>query len=677
VKSSANKGKKPVRPKKKERTAIPANKETASFIREMLSLFEPHRLISPAEWQEEYRIAPPGSPVQGRWRNYPFQVEPLNCAADPNVSSVTLEWASQFLGKSSIVEGIIGWLIDQRPTSIVCVHPTFENAAAWSKNRLGPLIESTPCLSNKVDSSESRKGKRTGYGQNTVHHKKFSNGWLIAGGANSPANLRAHTAEVTVFEELDAYPESAGEDGDVILLTEQRSAKFPKSFSIKSGTPTVRHFSRIDKEIEGTDKRHWHVNCIHCSHEFVINWINIQWPKLKDKDGKKTHRIEDAHIECPSCGEWISEDERVSMVCNGRWVPHYAEITQHRGYVANAFMVLGPCKRGFKSWCHYFAWRWMQALRLGTNGIRTFQNLVCGESYEIESTKPPEYRAIYDRREEYLEVDGELILPERSLFLTVGADVQLDRIEAEVLAWGLDDETWGIEYKAFRGNPETPALWNEFDQWIQKKWLHPSGHKLWPACTLIDSGNKPHAIYDYSFRCAPRQVYASKGERGYIPNWVSRSTGRNQRLFILKVDSPKESLYSRLKLTEYGPGYQHFPSNARCGFDPTYFEQLCSESMKSNYIRGRFSPYFEVTKTGARNESLDIRILGMAAKEILNPDYAAVQASLAAAPLNDWRPKEPLPLPTPGVPEPNFPTKPEPQKNRSVVRPRRGWLSKY
>src|SRR6266446_3683034 len=533
------------------------------------------QLAFPSEWQEKYRIAPPGSPRPGKWRNYPFQVEPMDAIMDGSCSSLTLMWASQLIGKSSIIDGVLGWVVDQYPATCVVVHPTTDNAQAWSKNRLGPMIEACDQISHLIDKPSTRKGTRSGYGQNTVQHKKFPGGWILALGSNSGANLRAHTAKITIFDEVDGYEKSAGDEGDPIILTEQRSARYPDAFSIKTSTPTIRHFSRIEKEMESTDFRKWTCECPHCKQPWVIMFGDIKWNKEKGKDGKTVHNIRDAWLECPHCNSRFNDSGRMDMVAPGRWVASRTSDSTNRGYWANAFIVLGPSKRGFSSWLHYFAKRYLDSRKLGVEGATTFQNLVCGECFESEQMAPPDWQILYNRREYYQEIDGEIILPERALMLVASADVQSDRIEGEILAYGLSEETWGIEYKTFRGNTETPELWNQFDQWIQKKWRHPSGHSLWAACVCVDSGNKPKPVYDYSYRCSPRQVYAIKGDRGYVANWVSRSTGRNQRLFILKVDTAKENLYSRLRLGEYGPGYQHYPSNPQSGYDATYFKQLC------------------------------------------------------------------------------------------------------
>ena len=176
---------------------------------------------------------------------------------------------------------------------------------------------------------------------------------------------------------------------------------------------------------------------------------------------------------------------------------------------------------------------------------------------------------------------SEIILPSGILLLTVGCDVQRDRLEAEVLGTGMDGETWGVEFKVFRGNTEQPQVYQEFDAWAQRKWRHASGHYMWPACICIDALHlSPEAVYRYVKKCGGRKVFATRGDRGFAPlgsNWVDRSKSDNDRLWILKIDGAKDSLYSRLRLLEPGAAYQHFPSNVKCRYDFEYFRQLTSE----------------------------------------------------------------------------------------------------
>jgi phage terminase large subunit GpA-like protein len=168
---------------------------------------------------------------------------------------------------------------------------------------------------------------------------------------------------------------------------------------------------------------------------------------------------------------------------------------------------------------------------------------------------------------------------------------------------------------------------------------------MWPAAVAIDSGNKPTQPYSYVLKARREYVYAVKGVRGYTSHWVQRS-GTRRPLMVLKVDGPKERLYSQLRLNDPGPGYQHFPANPSAGYDQEYFKQLTAEKM----VKGTSAPYFVKIHSRA-NEALDSRIYALAAREFLpGINYAKIAASLAVAPESDWRPTAAPPPPPPEPP---------------------------
>jgi phage terminase large subunit GpA-like protein len=551
-------------------------------------------------------------------------------------------FCSQFLGKSSILEGILAWSIEEAPTAVVVVCPTVDNSAVWSKNRFTPLIESIPALNALV--SKKSEASKLGAGQNTITRKSYPGGWLVAGGANSPNQLAAHTARLTVFDEVDRFPTIVGgrnhEEGDPILLVEQRSARFTNAFSIKTSTPTVKNFSRIEKEYERSDRRRWFVKCPKCKKEFVIAWAHIKWDRTVDEKGTVIdENPESAYIECPTCERKISDVERERIVRAGRWVATNPKVKNRRGYAANAFLVQGPPKEGYRGgWLHYFVARYLDERALGTKGMREWQNLVLGETFELETDPPPDFLALHGRRELYDEYEGEVVVPERVILLVCGIDVQRTRIEYEIVGWGLNDESWGIHYGTVYGNVQSPKFWDEeVKPLIDKRWRHATGHLISPYATFIDTGDKPHQMYNFVRRCTSH-VYASKGYSGFVANWVVRSGGSFAKLFIVKVDTPKESLYSNLRLVEPGPGYCHFPLNERSGYDEIFFSQLTSERM---VLDGPY-PHFVKPHSSVRNEALDIRVLAMAACNLVteDPTYAKARAWLASKPENDWRPKD-------------------------------------
>ena len=196
------------------------------------------------------------------------------------------------------------------------------------------------------------------------------------------------------------------------------------------------------------------------------------------------------------------------------------------------------------------------------------------------------------------------------MVLTCGVDCQDDRLEAEVVGWGLGEECWGIEYKTIYGSITNPATWTQLEQWITQPWEHESGVHLRVASAMIDTGYQSKIVYDF---CKPREVnrfFAIKGVAGANRPIVSRPARSNSgkvALFSLGVDSAKELLYSRLKIDQAGAGYCHFPIGN--GYDDEYFEQLTAEKAVLRVKNGQKQRVWQ--KTRARNEALVVRVYAL------------------------------------------------------------------
>ena len=90
------------------------------------------------------------------------------------------------------------------------------------------------------------------------------------------------------------------------------------------------------------------------------------------------------------------------------------------------------------------------------------------------------------------------------------------------------------------------------------------------------------------------------------PQW---SNSGKIPLFIIGVDSIKDALYARLRLTEPGPGFVHFSQDR----DAEYFRQLTSERVITRYSFGRPERQWALRQEGARNECLDTLVYSIAA----------------------------------------------------------------
>jgi phage terminase large subunit GpA-like protein len=52
------------------------------------------------------------------------------------------------------------------------------------------------------------------------------------------------------------------------------------------------------------------------------------------------------------------------------------------------------------------------------------------------------------------------------------------RLEVEVVAFGLGEESWSIDYQIFSGDPAKPEVWQKLDTYLKKPWRHESGLDL-------------------------------------------------------------------------------------------------------------------------------------------------------------------------------------------------------
>ena len=112
---------------------------------------------------------------------------------------------------------------------------------------------------------------------------------------------------------------------------------------------------------------------------------------------------------------------------------------------------------GWTSWAE-IARSWEEAQH-NDAALKTAKNVLLGETW-MESGEAPDWQRLYDRRET-LEAG---IVPAGGLFLTAGADVQKDRIEVDVWAWGRGLESWLVDHVVIEGGPGDPACWQRADR---------------------------------------------------------------------------------------------------------------------------------------------------------------------------------------------------------------------
>jgi phage terminase large subunit GpA-like protein len=79
-------------------------------------------------------------------------------------------------------------------------------------------------------------------------------------------------------------------------------------------------------------------------------------------------------------------------------------------------------------------------------------------------------------------------------------------------------------------------------------------------------------------------------------------------VWIIGVDTPNYTIYSKLKVEVPGPGYCHFPIS----YKEEQFNQLTSDQVRTRFVCGHPVRYW-FNPSGVRNEALDRRVYALAA----------------------------------------------------------------
>jgi phage terminase large subunit GpA-like protein len=229
-------------------------------------------------------------------------------------------------------------------------------------------------------------------------------------------------------------------------------------------------------------------------------------------------------------------------------------------------------------------------------------------------------------------------IPAGGLFLTAGADVQKDRIEVDVWAWGRGLESWLIDHMLIEGGPGDPACWQKLGDLLSQTWLHAGGTPLTIARLAIDTGYETAAVYAWARQAGFGHVAPVKGFEGFNraspvtgPTYVDATVGgkrlrRGARLWTVATSTFKAETYRFLRQgrpvpkevaagASFPPGTVHLPSWA----DSEWLKQLTAEQLVTVKTKRGFTK-LEWQKMRERNEALDCRVYARAAAWIVGAD---------------------------------------------------------
>jgi len=598
------------------------------------------------EWADTFRrLAKEAGSTSGRWRTSKVEVArgPMRAATEPGVRTITVATCTQLL-KTAFLENVFGYFAHLDPCPILLVEPKDEAIQAFAKERIGPMVGTTPALRDLIGDPKTRNS------DNTMTYRKFPGGFLAMVAAGSPTNLAMRPIRVVLLDEIDKYIST--KEGNPVSLAEERMATFPtNSLSIRACSPTDDK-SRVWKSYMDSDQRRAFVRCPHCDHWQTLEFFShVRWDKTANGD----HLPETARVFCECCGVgWTEEDRLEKALASIRWcqtrpfvhcerrhdpLRDYAELWRdgdedafgkiwrwdEANLVGRAVcrecgtLAVSNAHAGFTAGKEYSPWfpvsdmagKWILA-KDDSELRQTFFNTQLGRPHRGVTEQDIEPSELMKRREVY-----SAEVPEGVAVITCGVDVQGNRLECEVVGWGNDEESWSIAYVILPGDPAHGEVWEQLDALLTRKFLRADGRPFTIEAACVDSGYQTQAVLDF---CSPRwgrRVFAIKGESARSgrrsPIWpggpgATRWRNQHGKPVMLGVNSGKDTLRNRLSIDAPGPGYLHFPHDR----DSAWFDGLTAETLKVEARGGRVVRVWW-PKAGRANEPTDLRVYAFAA----------------------------------------------------------------
>ncbi len=608
-------------------TEVQRESKLNACLTKVLRGIKPPENLTVAQWADKNRrLSSESSAEVGKWRTSrtPYMVEILNCFTDPLVEHIVVGASSQ-VGKSEVLNNMVGYCIDQDPGPILFVQPTIDDVKKYSEMRIAPMIRETKCLRKKIADPKTRDSA------NTKRQKSFPGGVLVMTGSNVPHDLCSMPIRYLFGDERDRWARSAGSEGDPWELAVARTRTFYNRKMVEVSTPTIKGASPIDDSYRLGTMERWKTQCPHCGKYNEIVFKDIHFTHTAEEKGNgKIYTVSDICYACPECGG-ISEENTIKSQ-PAHWeaeAPEAKELHKTRSFWISAWV--SP----WATWKSII----LQFLQADNDPakLQVVYNTQFGQLWELRGDMDSE-EDVLARREEY---DAEV--PDGVLVLTCGVDTQDDRLEYEVVGHGRFGETWGIKHGVIPGRPDTDEVWERLDEILDKKYSFGNGVKIKITLTFVDEGG--HYTQEVRQRCLERmgkRVFAIKGIAGNrdIPYTAPPKKmkivieGRvigSVWIYEIGVNAGKQKIVDNLRVKSPGPKYCHFPR--RDDYGKTYFKQLMSEHLV--YREDLKNPWqWEKIPGHERNEAFDIRNYNLAACQQLDPDWDALEAKIRAAAAN-------------------------------------------
>ena len=374
-----------------------------SFITNALQALKPPEKLLMSEWAEKYRVLDSkSSAIPGPWRNNvtPYLIGIMDEFNNVDTEEIVFVKPTQ-VGGTEVLQNALGYFVMQDPAPCMVVYPSQELAGHVSKNRLRPMFRVSPKLNERFLDDKSEELEL-----------QFDGMFISLEGANSPGNLSSKPIKYLLLDEVDKYPGASKKEADPIRLSRERTKTFPNRKIFQASTPTLRT-GHIWKAKETADViKHYKVPCPHCNEYIELKFKNLRWAN-KEESESLADRAETAKYVCQECGCFISDKDKAQMLRLGRWevVEQRTQFPRRVCFWLNT--LYSPFVRFSEVAKEYLT------TKDDPDAFQNFVNSWLAEPWE--DTKLKTNAEMVLERQTELE---EFVVPEWTVFLTAGVDVQ-------------------------------------------------------------------------------------------------------------------------------------------------------------------------------------------------------------------------------------------------------------
>jgi terminase, large subunit len=583
------------------------------------------------EWARNNFDLPKGSSEEGRIRfeRTPHIVEPLLelsptsptekvVAMKPTQSAATIIGLIFLSGASDIAPG-----------HAMLIMPTDSMAQSFSKKRLDAVIHSVPSLAAKIGEAKSKDAS------NTILQKIFPGGSIILGGSNSPAKYRSESIRYLILDDFDGFETAIGAEGSPEELADRRTGTFQGRRKIYiNSTVTVDGASNIQAAYAKSSQGEWQLPCPRCGHYqyFRLGGTDAEFGLKFERDA--AGEVVDAWYECESCRGRIEETDKPWMRERGKYV-HLHPDRETKGFKWNALQMAEGLTYSWKRIARMFLDAKHKADKGDDSDMITFCNTILTEPWK-EKGEQPQFTALLSRCEPY----RPLFVPlAKAFFLTAGVDVQKNRLEYVIYAWGFGEEAWLVYHGEIYGDPESETPWRQLETIMDTPFpCEEDERRVYHVVSIgVDANYLTETVKRFVRPRQPR-YFALRGTQIGKGPVIGRPSKQDLtidgkvveigsvELYPVGTDTAKKTLYHRLGMADGASPFHFF-----IGTTEEFFKQLTAEKLITRLVKGYPVQEWYNVRHNRRNEALDCTVYAYA---------AAIKAGLPFLAMQPEQPKQ-------------------------------------